>query len=156
MLSDANKALKVTFFLDNRFILALIYATSALPFTIYLLSSYFKTLPKGFEEAAYIDGCRHFKTMFKIMIPMAKPSIITVVLFNFLSFWNEYIIAYTLMDEHETLAMGLKNLMAVEKTATNYGIMYAGLVIVMLPTLILYILVQRRLTEGMTLGGLKG
>lgn len=59
---------------------------------------------------------------------MAKPSIITVVLFNFLSFWNEYIIAYTLMDEHETLAMGLKNLMAVEKTATNYGIMYAGLV----------------------------
>ena len=90
---------------------------------------------------------------------MAKPSIITVVLFNFLSFWNEYIIAYTLMDEHETLAMGLKNLMAVEKTATNYGIMYAGLVglvIVMLPTLILYILVQRSLTEGMTLGGLKG
>ena len=150
MLSDANKALKVTFFL------ALIYATSALPFTIYLLSSYFKTLPKGFEEAAYIDGCSHFKTMLKIMIPMAKPSIITVILFNFLSFWNEYIIAYTLMDKHETLAMGLKNLMAVEKTATNYGIMYAGLVIVMLPTLILYILVQRRLTEGMTLGGLKG
>ena len=154
MLSDANKALKVTFFLDNRFVLALIYATSALPFTIYLLSSYFKTLPKGFEEAAYIDGCSHF--MLKIMIPMAKPSIITVILFNFLSFWNEYIIAYTLMDKHETLAMGLKNLMAVEKTATNYGIMYAGLVIVMLPTLILYILVQRRLTEGMTLGGLKG
>ena len=60
------------------------------------------------------------------------------------------------MDKHETLAMGLKNLMAVEKTATNYGIMYAGLVIVMLPTLILYILVQRRLTEGRTLGGLKG
>ena len=59
---------------------------------------------------------------------MAKPSIITVVLFNFLSFWNEYIIAYTLMDEHETLAMGLKKLMAVEKTATNYGIMYACLV----------------------------
>ena len=156
MLSDANKALNVTFFLDNRFILALIYATSALPFTIYLLSSYFKTLPNGFEEAAYIDGCSHFKTMLKIMIPMAKPSIITVILFNFLSFWNEYIIAYTLMDKHETLAMGLKNLMAVEKTATNYGIMYAGLVIVMLPTLILYILVQRRLTEGMTLGGLKG
>jgi len=94
--------------------------------------------------------------MTKIMVPMAKPSIITVILFNFLSFWNEYIIAYTLMDGNDTLAMGLKNLMAVEKTATNYGIMYAGLVIVMLPTLILYIMVQKRLTEGMTLGGLKG
>lgn len=87
---------------------------------------------------------------------MAKPSILTVILFNFLSFWNEYIIAYTLMDEHSTLAMGLKNVMAVQKTATNYGIMYAGLVIVMLPTLILYILVQKQLTQGMTAGGLKG
>lgn len=156
MLSDWNKALGVEFFLDNRVVLALIYASNALPFTIYLLSGYFKTLPKGFEEAAYIDGCSYFKTMTKIMVPMAKPSILTVILFNFLSFWNEYIIAYTLMDEHSTLAMGLKNVMAVQKTATNYGIMYAGLVIVMLPTLILYILVQKQLTQGMTVGGLKG
>ena len=156
MLTDANKAFGVDFFLNNRFLLALIYAATSLPFTIYLLSGYFKTLPKGFEEAAYIDGCGYFKTMTKIMIPMAKPSIITVILFNFLSFWNEYIIAYTLMDGNDTVSMGLKNLMAVEKTATNYGIMYAGLVIVMLPTLILYIAVQKRLTEGMTLGGLKG
>ena len=156
MLSDANRMIHVEFFLDNRFLLALIYASTHLPFTIYLLSSYFRTLPKGFEEAAYIDGCGYFKTMTKIMIPMAKPSIITVILFSFLAFWNEYIIAYTLMDEHGTLAMGLKNLMAVERTATNYGIMYAGLVVVMLPVLILYICVQKQLTEGMTLGGLKG
>lgn len=156
MLSDTNKMLGTTFFLNNRFILALIYASTALPFTVYLLSGYFKTLPRGFEEAAYIDGCGHFKTMVSIMIPMAKPSIITVILFNFLSFWNEYIMAYTMMKGNDTLAMGLKNLMAVERTATNYGIMYAGLVIVMLPTLILYIMVQKQLTEGMTAGGLKG
>ena len=156
MLSEVDKALGMEFLLNNRFVLALVYASSALPFTVYLLSGYFQTLPKGFEEAAYIDGCGYFKTMVKIMIPMAKPSIITVILFNFLSFWNEYIIAYTLMDGNDTLAMGLKNLMAVERTATNYGIMYAGLVIVMLPTLVLYICVQKRLTEGMTLGGLKG
>lgn len=156
MLADTNKMLGTNFFLNNRFILALIYASTALPFTVYLLSGYFKTLPRGFEEAAYIDGCGHFKTMVSIMIPMAKPSIITVILFNFLSFWNEYIMAYTMMNGNDTLAMGLKNLMAVEKTATNYGIMYAGLVIVMLPTLILYIMVQKQLTEGMTAGGLKG
>ena len=95
-----------------------------------------------------MDGCGYFKTMVKIMIPMAKPSILTVIMFNFLTFWNEYIIAYTLMDENGTLAMGLKNLMAVERTATNYGIMYAGLVIVMIPVLVLYICVQKRLTEG--------
>lgn len=156
MLSSWNKTLGVDFFLDNRLMLSLIYASSHLPFTIYLLSGYFKTLPRGFEEAAYIDGCGYFKTMIKIMVPMAKPSILTVIMFNFLAFWNEYIIAYTLMDENGTLAMGLKNLMAVERTATNYGIMYAGLVIVMLPTLILYILVQKQLIQGMTAGGLKG
>ena len=156
MLSGANKALGVDFFLDNRFILSVIYASSSLSFSIYLLSGYFKTLPKGFEEAAYIDGCGYFKTMVQIMIPMAKPSILTVILFQFLSFWNEYIIAFTIMDENNTLAVGLKNLMAVERTATNYGIMYAGLVIVMIPVLVLYVCVQKQLTKGMTLGGLKG
>ena len=156
MLSGANRMLGVDFFLDNRFILALIYASSSLSFSIYLLSGYFKTLPKGFEEAAYIDGCGYFKTMVSIMIPMAKPSILTVILFQFLSFWNEYIIAFTVMNEHNTLAVGLKNLMAVERTATNYGIMYAGLVIVMIPKNDMYICVQKQLTKGMTLGGLKG
>lgn len=156
MLSSANRMLDVKFFLNNRLILAIVYAATHLPFTIYLLSGYFKTLPKAYEEAALIDGCGYFKTMMKIMVPMARPSIITVILFNFLAFWNEYIIAFTLMTtRNKTLPVGLQNLMAVEKTATNYGIMYAGLVIVMIPTLILYILVQKKLTQGMSLGGLK-
>ena len=147
MLSSANRALKVDFFLNNRFVLAVVYASTTLPFTIYLLRGYFQTLPKSYEEAALIDGCGYFKTMVKI---------ITVILFNFLAFWNEYIIAFTLMSSrNKTLPVGLQNLMAVEKTATNYGIMYAGLVIVMIPTLVLYILVQKKLTQGMSLGGLK-
>ena len=158
MLSDANKLLGVDFFLNNRFILALVYASSALPFTVYLLSGYFRTLPKGFEEAAYIDGCGYFKTMTKIMVPMAKPSIVTVILFNFLAFWNEYIISMTLLTKPElkTLPVGLMNLMAAQRSAVQYGKMYAGLVIVMLPTLILYMCVQKKLTQGMTVGGLKG
>lgn len=146
------------FFLNNIFILALVYAATALPFTIYLLSGYFKTLPKDFEEAAYVDGAGYFRTMVQVIIPMAKPSIITVILFNFLSFWNEYIISMTLLTKPElkTLPVGLMNLMAAQKSAVQYGQMYAGLVIVMLPTLILYMCVQNQLTEGMTVGGIKG
>ncbi|MBD1223859.1 carbohydrate ABC transporter permease [Virgibacillus halodenitrificans] len=144
-------------FLNNRFILALIYASTALPFTIFLLSSYFETLPADFEEAASIDGAGYFRTMFSVMLPMAAPSIIIVILFNFLLFWNEYILALTLMPaENKTLPVGLLNLMAAERAAVNYGPMYAGMVIVMLPTLILYIIVQKRLTQGMTVGGVKG
>lgn len=145
------------FFLNNRFILALVYATNALPFTIHLLSSYFETIPYDFEEAAYIDGASLFKTMTSIIIPMARPSIVTVILFNFLSFWNEYILALTLMPgTKKTLPVGLMNLMAAERAATNYGMMYAGMVIVMLPTLVLYVIVQKKLTQGMTAGGVKG
>lgn len=143
-------------FLNNRLVLALVYASTALPFTVYLLSGYFKTLPKAYEEAAAIDGSTHFQTMVKIMIPMAKPSIVTIILFNFLSFWNEYIIALTLMPGNmKTLPVGLINLQQAARGAANPGPMYAGLVIVMLPTLILYIFVQKKLTQGMTLGGLK-
>lgn len=145
------------FFLDNRFVLALVYAATAIPFTVYLLSNYFRTIPKEFEEAASVDGASHFRTMVSIMIPMAKPSIITVILFNFLAFWNEYIIALTLMPSStKTLPVGLINLMQSQRGAANYGPMYAGLVLVMLPTLILYVLVQKKLTEGMTVGGVKG
>lgn len=144
-------------FLNNRVVLAVIYASTALPFTIFLLSSYFETLPSDFEEAASIDGAGYFRTMFKVMLPMATPSIVIVILFNFLLFWNEYIMALTLMPgENKTLPVGLLNLMAAERAAVNYGPMYAGMVIVMLPTLILYIIVQKRLTQGMTVGGLKG
>ena len=144
--------------LNNRFVLALVYASTALPFTIYLLQSYFVTLPSTFEEAAEIDGASHLTVMLKVMIPMAKPSITTVILFNFLSFWNEYIISFTLMTKTEmrTLPVGLQNLMAAQNAAQQYGQLYAGMVIVMLPTsLILYIFVQKQLTEGMTAGGSK-
>ena len=99
MLFNADIKLGFDFFLNSKFWLSVVYAATALPFTIYLLTGYFKTLPKAYEEAARIDGCGYFKTMTKIMIPMARPSIITVVLFQFLAFWNEYIIAFTFMDK---------------------------------------------------------
>lgn len=156
MLMGWDNTLNISFFLDNIFILAIVYASTAIPFTVYLLSSYFQTLPKAYEEAALIDGCGYFKTMIKVMIPMAKPSIVTVILFNFLAFWNEYIIALTLMSgTNRTLPVGLLALMQASRGKAEYGMMYAGLVIVMLPTLILYIMVQKKLTQGMTLGGLK-
>ena len=163
MLKDGDIWLKKVFgeafLLNNLVVLAVVYAATALPFTIYLLSGYFATLAHDYEEAAYIDGAGYNTTMWKIIFPMAKPSIITIILFNFLSFWNEYIISMTLMSSAKgpkTLPVGLLNLMQAQQAAAQFGIMYAGLVIVMLPTLILYICVQSKLTQGMTVGGLKG
>ena len=163
MLRDGDVWLKKVigsgFLLNNIFVLAVVYAATALPFTIYLLSGYFATLPHDYEEAAYIDGAGYGKAMTSIIFPMVQPSVITIILFNFLSFWNEYIISMTLMSSAQasrTLPVGLLNLMQAQQSAAQYGMMYAGLVMVMLPTLILYICVQKKLTQGMTVGGLKG
>ena len=163
MLSEADKFLGKTFgmkqfLLNNHVVLALVYASTSLAFTVFLLSSYFKTLPKDFEEAAYVDGASYFRTMVSIMFPMAKPSILTVILFQFLAYWNEYALALTLLADEKkyTLSVGLLNLMNAQKAAATYGQLYAGLVVVMLPTFILYMLVQKQLTQGMTAGGVKG
>ncbi len=163
MLKDGDMWLKTVighgFLLNNLFVLAVVYASTALPFTIYLLSGYFATLPHDFEEAAYIDGASYGTAMRKIIFPMAQPSIITIILFNFLSFWNEYIISMTLMNSvkgTKTLPVGLLNLMQAQQSKAEFGTLYAGLVLVMLPTIILYICVQKKLTQGMTVGGLKG
>ena len=166
MLSDGDAWLKSVFekmtdgiLLNNLVVLSIVYAATALPFTIYLLSGYFATLAHDYEEAAYIDGAGYGRTMVSIIFPMAQPSIVTIILFNFLSFWNEYIISMTLMSGTKaprTLPVGLLNLMQAQQAAANYGPQYAGLVMVMLPTLILYICVQKKLIQGMTVGGLKG
>ena len=164
MLKDWDSWMKYLFnlsniFMNNLFTLAVVYAATALPFTIYLLSGYFATLPHDFEEAAYIDGAGYATTMVRIIFPMAQPSILTIILFNFLSFWNEYIISMTLMSSatgQKTLPVGLLNLMQASQSAAQFGRLYAGLVLVMLPTLILYMCVQKKLTQGMTVGGLKG
>ncbi|WP_067139764.1 carbohydrate ABC transporter permease [Oceanivirga salmonicida] len=148
--------IKSTFFLNSLVMLSIVYVSMALPFTIYILTGFFETLSKSYEEAAYIDGASYFITMIKIMTPMAKPSIITVILFNFLAFWNDYIIALTLMTgDKRTLPVGLLSLMASSREAANYGVLYAGMVIAMLPILILYMLLQSKITQGMSLGGSK-
>ncbi|MBQ3526959.1 MAG: carbohydrate ABC transporter permease [Clostridia bacterium] len=158
MLVGLNGIFDTTLFLNNKVVLSVVYAATALPFTVYLLSGYFESLSREYEEAAYVDGCSHFRTMVSIMVPLARPAVITVILFNSLSFWNEYIIALTLMtdDRAKTLPVGLMNLMKAQNAAAQYGRMYAGLVIVMIPTLVLYILLQKKLTEGMSVGGIKG
>ncbi|MCI1858835.1 MAG: carbohydrate ABC transporter permease [Sporolactobacillus sp.] len=144
------------FFINNLFILALVYAATTIPFTIYLLGGYLQTISPEYEEAAMMDGATHLQVMNRVIIPMAKPSIITVVLFNFLSYWNDYIISLTLMPgENRTLQVGLLNLMTAQKAAANYGRLYAGMVIVMIPALMIYAFIQKQMLEGMASGGSK-
>ena len=138
--------------------LGLVYIAYGLPFSVFVLSGFFKTIPYEMEEAGLVDGCSLNRIFWCIMLPMARPGIITISIFNFIAFWNEYVFALTYVTDpaHQTLSVGLVSLLNTARYQTNWGALFAGLIIVMLPTLILYAIFQKKLTGGLTAGALKG
>ncbi|WP_068777078.1 carbohydrate ABC transporter permease [Paenibacillus sp. FJAT-26967] len=144
--------------LDSLFGLVLAYSATTIPFTIFLMAGFLESISKEYEEAAMIDGCSRFGVLFRIIAPMARSGMITVAIFNFMSYWNEYIMALSFIttESKRTLTLGIAYLMEVQRYATDWGALFAGLVIVMIPTLVLYALLQRKITAGINVGGLKG
>jgi len=144
--------------LDTYAGLILVYVAFSLPFTIFVLSGFFRTLPHELAEAAVIDGCTQIQAFWRVMLPLAKPGLITVAIFNFLGIWNEYLFALVLISSERlrTLPLGLANLLMVSHYESDWGALFAGLVMVMLPTLLAYSLLQGQLTKGITVGALKG
>ncbi len=138
--------------------LSLVYAIMQFPFAIFLLSGFIRALPKDYEEAAQIDGCSSFQTLRHIIVPMAKPGITTVALLAGMGFWNEYPLALTLIQNPKKVPMsvGLANLFAVQRYATDWSALFAALIIVLIPVIIAYVLGQKQLIQGVSLGGIKG
>ncbi|MEQ7128911.1 carbohydrate ABC transporter permease [Actinopolymorpha sp. B11F2] len=144
--------------------LIIVYVAFSLPFSIFFLTAFFASLPKELAESAFIDGAGHFRTFFQIMLPMAKPGLISIGVFNFLGQWNQYLLPLVLnpsKDEQNSnflLTQGLADLALrtrYESSATSVAEMFAGLVIAMIPVLAVYIVFQRRVEEGLTAGALK-
>ena len=144
--------------LNSRIAMCVVYACTTLPFYIFLMSGFMEGVDTAYVEAANIDGAGHFRTMVSVVFPMCKPGVATMLMFSFMEYWNEYILALQFLrdDSKKTLPVGLKNLMEQAKYATDWGALFAAMVIVMIPTMIFYLLVQKKLTSGLSLGGLKG
>lgn len=138
--------------------LVLMYTALSLPFTIFVLNSFFRTLPNELYEAGIIDGCGEFRVFYHVMLPMARPGLITAGIFNFIGLWNEYFLALVFInsDRYKTLPLGLAAVSIQANYRSDFGLLFAALVIVMLPTLFVYTLLQRHLTQGITMGALKG
>ena len=138
--------------------LILIYISLSLSFTILVLTGFFKTLPGELREAGIVDGCGEYRVFWHIMLPLARPGMLTVAIFNFLGLWNEYLFALVFVNSaaKKTLPLGLASVSMQAQYKTDFGLMFAGLVIVIIPTLLVYMLLQRQLTRGITLGALKG
>jgi N-acetylglucosamine transport system permease protein len=129
-----------------------------LPFSIFLMLGFFRTIPRDYEEAGYIDGCSYFLTFLLIMLPMAKIGLITVFIFNFINVWSDYSLALILLSDagKRTLQVGLAMLLEVPRVRTDMGALFAGLTMVTVPILAVYVIFQNKITESLALGGLKG
>lgn len=138
--------------------LILVYTAYSLPFSIFFLHGFFRTLPSEVAEAAIIDGASDYAVFWRVMLPMAQPGLITVGIFNFLGQWNQYLLPLVLNPDRNryVLPQGLAFLSIQQGYQNDWSALFAALTITMIPTIAVYALFQRRLEQGLTAGALKG
>ena len=144
--------------IKGRILLILLYILMHVPSTTTYLLNFFATLSKTYEEAAAIDGCPPGKTFWVIMLPLVQPAIITVTIFNFLGVWNEFFMALIFASSADMtpVGVGLLQIVNAMKYTGDYGGLFAAVVIVFLPTFLLYIFLSEKIIAGVTGGGIKG
>lgn len=142
---------------NSRLGLIIVYIGTMAIFGLWNIKGYFDTIPQGIEEAAKIDGANDFQLAIWIVLPLAKPSIIVTSVMILIYVWNEYIYAITFMtgSDNYTLASGLYSLQATE-TSGNWPIFSAASLLVSVPVLVIFLLAQKHMVSGLTVGGMKG
>ena len=130
--------------------------SSAIPFGIFLMRSFFKGVPNDLAEAARMDGASHYQILTTIFLPLSMPAVQALVIISALSTWNDFFLPLVVLisADVQTLPLGLVRFASTY--TTQYRLVFSGTVISFLPVIILFILVQRRFTEGLTQGALKG
>ena len=151
-------ALATQWGIKGRLLLVILYILMRVPYTAIYLLDFFSTLSRTYEEAAYLDGCSGPKTFLKIMLPLVQPAVVTVTIFNFMSVWKELFMALIFTPSESTYPVGvvLLNIINSMKYTGNYGGMFAAVIIVFLPTFLLYIFMSEKIIAGVTGGGVKG
>lgn len=141
---------------SSRMGLIIVYATTSIPFSVWMLKGYFDTIPKDLEEAALIEGASVGKIFWSIILPLAKPAVAVTALFSFMTAWNEFILAATFMDQEAmyTAPVGLR--FFVGGFSQQWGYFAAGSIIVSVPVVFLFLFLQKYLVSGLTAGSVKG
>lgn len=137
--------------------LILVYVAFSMPFTVFFMTAFFRTQSTSVAEAAIVDGCGHFALFFRVMLPMAKPGLISIGLFNVLGHWNQYVLPVVLVneDDKKVLAQGLASLAVTQGARADWVALFAGLVLALAPVVIVYMIFQKQVQAGLTAGVLK-
>jgi len=140
---------------NTRLSLILVYAGQSIAFSVFLLQSYFLSIPKEIEEAALIDGCTRIGALFRVILPISGPGLATVIIFTGLRCWNEFFMASILVRTKaiRTLPLGLVNF--VQQYSTDYPQLFAALTILTLPMILLFLVGQKQFISGLTAGSVK-
>jgi arabinogalactan oligomer / maltooligosaccharide transport system permease protein len=136
--------------------LVLVYSTSSLPFCVWMLKGYFDSLPKELEEAALMDGASPFQIFWRIVLPLARPALAVTALFSFMTAWNEFILAATLLNDSARFTLPVALQRYVGEYKTEWGHFAAGAIVVSIPVMALFFALQKHLVGGLTAGGVKG
>lgn len=141
--------------LNTPWSLILIYVASGIPFTIFVLANFFETLPNELEEAARIDGASEYRIFWQIMLPLIRPALATVAIFNFIPWWNDFFfpLIFIRAEKYKTLPLGLFAFFGEHQS--NWALLFAGLTITALPLLIIYLMASKQIVKGLTSGALK-
>ena len=137
--------------------LTLIFVAISIPFTVYLLTGFFASLPSELEAAAALDGCSDFQTFRHVMLPLAMPGVATAAIFNFIWLWNEYQLSLVILNspDNRTLPLGLYSLQNAMQYTSDWPGLFAGVSIVMIPTIIVYAVLSEKMISGITMGAVK-
>jgi ABC-type glycerol-3-phosphate transport system permease component len=140
--------------IDTRAGLTLTYVGVSIPFTIILLTGFFRSLPSELEEAGAVDGCSEFGIFWRIMMPIATPGLFTAGIFNFVMIWQEFLLAQLLLssDSNKTLPVGLMGLRQTMQYNSNWAAMFAAVMIIVVPSFIVFVALSNRIMAGLTLG----
>lgn len=138
--------------------LILVYAVSQVPFSVFILTGFMSTIPRELEESAAIDGLSPYGTLLRIVTPLTTAGIITVTIMNAITFWNEYFMALIFLHSKEkyTLGLAMDYIHSEVQYTNDWGILFAGLTISIIPVIIAYAIFQRQINKGMTEGAVKG
>ncbi|HYE84159.1 MAG TPA: carbohydrate ABC transporter permease [Clostridia bacterium] len=141
---------------DTKLGLILVYAALGLPTTLYILRSYFLSIPRSLEEAAYVDGAGFFRTYVSIIIPVAKPGFATAAVMQFLMAWNEFIYAIVLTNTQNNRTIPVALSYFTSQFSFNYTALFAAIIMVSIPSIVIYILLQEQVVSSLTAGSVKG
>jgi N-acetylglucosamine transport system permease protein len=135
--------------------LILVYIAYSLPFTVFFMHAFFRTLPTSIAEAALVDGASHATTFFRVMLPMAKPGLISVGIFNVLGQFNQFVLPSFLSPEKPVLSQGIATLLGSQRYENDWGTLFAALTIAMVPVIAVYLVFYRQVQAGLTGATLK-